>query len=44
MVADGIDRFLLGAGGKVGILGIDLNFKGEFLGNLNWKLDFFAEL
>ena len=29
-------------GAKVGILGVDLNFKGEFLGNLNWKLDFFA--
>ena len=34
--------FFLVPGAKVGILGVDLKFKGEFFGNLNRKLNFFA--
>ena len=29
---------------KVEILRVDLKFKGEFLGNLNWKFKFFAKI
>ena len=38
------ESFLLRPVGKVGILKEDLNFKGEFLANFNWKLEFFAKI